>query len=173
MGRCEINSSNKQSGFGMVEALMAILVLSIGLLGLATLQTQGLRNTNSAYFRTQANMMAASMLDSMRANVTAARAGSYNLYMHETPTGNNVANKSLISWVNRIGKALPSGDGAISCDASSCAVAIRWDDSLGGGNSMHGRVDFDNDGINDNIADTALGELSPTDRNILVLRTRI
>ncbi len=164
-----INNSTKQSGFGMVEALVAIVVLSIGLLGLATLQTQGLRNTNSAYFRTQANMMAASMLDSMRANAVAARAGSYNITMDETPTGNNVINKSLISWINHIDKALPSGDGAIRCNASACAVAVRWDDSLGGGNSVLGAVDFDG-GAADNISDYDSGMV---DRNILILRTRI
>lgn len=161
---------NTQKGFGMVEALVATVVLSIGLLGLATLQTQGLRNNNSAYFRTQANMLAASMLDYMRANPPAARAGDFDILMSETPSGTTAVKKNLVGWINRIGEALPSGDGAISCDKDSCVVAIRWDDSLAMGDSSVGLLDYDANGIADNIADK---EANVPDRAILVLRTRI
>lgn len=57
-----------QSGVSMIEVLVAIIVLSIGLLGLAGLQTAGLKYNQSANFRSTATMMAYSILDSMRAS---------------------------------------------------------------------------------------------------------
>ena len=45
--------AHRSSGFSLVEVLIALVILSIGLLGLAGLQAAGLRNNNSAYLRTK------------------------------------------------------------------------------------------------------------------------
>ena len=55
-----------QRGFTMMEALVAILILSLGLLGLAMLQAQGLKFNTTAYTRTQASMLAYEIIDKMR-----------------------------------------------------------------------------------------------------------
>jgi len=55
-------------GFSMIEVLMALLVLGVGLLGLAILQTVNLRYTKSAQQRTQAINLATELLDTIRAN---------------------------------------------------------------------------------------------------------
>lgn len=67
------------NGYGLIEVLVAVLVLAIGLLGLAGLQTQSLRFNNEAYFRTQATILAMDMADRLRANLPTARnnPGSY------------------------------------------------------------------------------------------------
>ena len=57
-----------QHGFTLLEVLIALLVLSIGLLGLAALQTVGLRSNTMASFRTQATQVAYDIADRMRAN---------------------------------------------------------------------------------------------------------
>lgn len=62
----------QQKGVGMVEVLVAIVVLSIGLLGLGGLQLLSLRNNQGASSRTQAIATAASIIDSIRVNRTAA-----------------------------------------------------------------------------------------------------
>ena len=68
---------NKNAGFTLVEVLIAMLVLAIGLLGLAALQINSLRNNQSAYNRTQATLLAYEMADRMRTNKTAIASGSY------------------------------------------------------------------------------------------------
>lgn len=57
-----------QSGFSMIEVLVAVLVLALGLLGFALLQTANLRFTQSANYRTEATNLAYDLLDQMRAN---------------------------------------------------------------------------------------------------------
>jgi len=61
-------SGNKQRGFTLLEVLIALLVLSIGLLGLAALQTTGLRSNEMASMRTTATQLAYDISDRMRAN---------------------------------------------------------------------------------------------------------
>lgn len=67
-----------QAGVGLIEVLIAVLVLSIGFLGIAALQAKALSNNNSAMARTQASIAAYSMFDAMRADRTAALNGNYN-----------------------------------------------------------------------------------------------
>jgi type IV pilus assembly protein PilV len=55
-------------GFTLLEVLIALLVLSIGLLGLAALQTVGLRSNQMASMRTLATQAAYDITDRMRAN---------------------------------------------------------------------------------------------------------
>lgn len=55
-------------GFSLIEVLVALLVLSIGLLGLAALQTTGLAFNHQSYERTQAVLQAYDIIDRMRAN---------------------------------------------------------------------------------------------------------
>lgn len=57
-----------QRGFSLMEVLVAVMVLAIGLLGLAALQTQGIRFNQDAYTRSQATMLAFDIMDRMRAN---------------------------------------------------------------------------------------------------------
>lgn len=66
-------SRRKTSGFTLIEVLIALVVLSFGLLGLATMQLNGLRNTNNAYYRTQASALANELVERIHANTN----GSY------------------------------------------------------------------------------------------------
>lgn len=69
----------RQTGFSLIEVLVALLVLSIGLLGLAMLQVTGMKFNSDAYFRTQATILAYDIIDRMRANDDGAKDGSYNI----------------------------------------------------------------------------------------------
>lgn len=57
-----------QSGFSMIEVLIALVVLAVGLLGVALLQTVSLRYSQSANYRTKAVNLAYDWLDQVRAN---------------------------------------------------------------------------------------------------------
>ena len=74
-----------QHGFSLLEVMIALLVLAVGLLGLAALQNMGLRLNHQSYERTQATILIDDMIDRMRANPAAVVAGTYNLAMTGTP----------------------------------------------------------------------------------------
>jgi type IV pilus assembly protein PilV len=62
------NLSQRQSGITLLEVLIAVLVLAIGLLGIAGLQTSALTNNFVSYQYTQAAILTQSMVERMRAN---------------------------------------------------------------------------------------------------------
>lgn len=68
-----------QRGFSLLEVLIALLVLAVGLLGLAALQNMGLRFNHQSYERTQATILIEDMIDRMRANPAGVVTGNYNL----------------------------------------------------------------------------------------------
>ena len=126
----------KNSGFSLLEVLVALVVLSIGLLGLAALQITGLKNNQSAYYRTSATVMAYDMADRMRLNRTVAQSGGYNLAIADNaPGGTSLADTDRIDWLNNIAAALPVGDGAIGLTTVGTkqivSITIQWDDSRG------------------------------------------
>jgi type IV pilus assembly protein PilV len=74
-----ILSPRAAGGFTLLEVLVALLILSFGLIGLAMLQTVGLKfNTNSAT-RTQSTFLAYDIIDRMRANPSAISGGLYDV----------------------------------------------------------------------------------------------
>lgn len=72
------SEQTQQAGFSLLEVLIALLVLAIGLLGLAALQNVGLRLNSQSYERTQATILIDDMIDRMRANSAGVTAGDYN-----------------------------------------------------------------------------------------------
>lgn len=123
-------------GFTLVEALIALIVLSIGLLGVAGMQIAGLRANLSAASRTQASYLADDIVDRMRANNTAARNGEYNVALGVTPTGTTTAQKDVQTWVTEL-QTLPSGKGSIGVNPTTniATITIQWVDSRGGDSS--------------------------------------
>jgi type IV pilus assembly protein PilV len=57
-----------QRGFGLIESLVALVVISVGMIGMAALYGQGLGASRTAYYRTQAVNLAADMADRIRVN---------------------------------------------------------------------------------------------------------
>jgi type IV pilus assembly protein PilV len=114
--------------------LIALLVLSFGLLGVAGLQAYSLRNNNSAYHRSQATALGYEAIDMMRANAPAAVARQeYNVVLGGLPTGTTRPALEVRSWKNRVAAALPTGDGQVACDPATriCTVTVQWDDTRG------------------------------------------
>lgn len=69
----------RQRGLSLLEILISVLVLSVGILGMATLQLQALKSNQSALTRTEATQYAYMITDMMRANRSAALLGQYNV----------------------------------------------------------------------------------------------
>lgn len=126
----------RAGGFTFIEALVALVVLSIGLLGIAALQLTSLRTNHSASLRSQATLLAYDMVDRMRANRTAALGGAYDIDLEDgTVTGTGVAVADLNRWTANLSNTLPAGDGSIARSVSGTTttfvVTIQWDDSRG------------------------------------------
>jgi len=68
---------SKQSGVGLIEVLIAIVILSVGFLAAAKMQVAGMRYSQNAYFLSQGNFMLRDMTDRMRANREGVIAGHY------------------------------------------------------------------------------------------------
>lgn len=120
-------------GFTLVEVLVALLVLSIGLLGIAGLQLKSLHDNQDAYVRLQASILASDIIERMRANRAAARAGEYNIALTDTPaSGASLSELDVKAWRDRLKLALPAGLGAVSVDTDQVMVIIQWDDRRDG-----------------------------------------
>src|ERR1700733_499043 len=68
----------RSGGFTLIEVLVSMVILSIGLLGIAKLMLFSSRSNDSAYLRSQATELAYEILDNMRANRQEAIALTYN-----------------------------------------------------------------------------------------------
>ena len=126
--------SRRQRGLSLIEVLIAMLILAIGLLGIAAMQAITLRNSQSAFDRTQAVVLSYAMLDRMRANSAAARAGSYNLAETCTaPTGTaTLIQNDHRQWIQELRGTMGDATttcGTISCVASVCSITVKWNDS--------------------------------------------
>jgi type IV pilus assembly protein PilV len=125
---------DRARGFSLIEVLVAVVVLSIGLLGLAALQVSGLRVGQSSFYRAQAAQLATDMADRLRANAGEAR--SCELAFTDTPSGSTTCQRDLAEWRTRL-LALPGGSGAVDVDpvTNLVTITVQWDDSRGGGNT--------------------------------------
>lgn len=133
--------ASDQRGVALIEVLVAFLILSVGLLGFSALQVRALKATQSSLQRTDAVMLANSILESMRANRAAALLQSYNRSKTcgaYTATG-SLANADLAGWFAALQSGLGSGQGTcgdITCNGEGmCTVNVYWDDSRAQGGS--------------------------------------
>lgn len=131
------NSPGRASvaGVGLIEVLVAVLVLSIGLLGVAALQATALRSSQSSLERSQGVIHAHSIFDMMRANAAEARTGGYVMPMTcNVPTGGSISANDKRTWIESMQRDLGlEACGQITCVAPFCTVTVRWNDSRAGG----------------------------------------
>lgn len=133
----------RQGGFTLLEVLVALLVLSLGLLGLAGLQTMSLKFNTQSYQRTQATMLIDSMIDRMRANPDAVNSGVYNNIAlgavaasysfsstcpRQCADADDLARYDIHQWLAAIGAPgmLTNGKGGVSFDGTRHTVTITW-----------------------------------------------
>ena len=119
----------REAGFTLMEVLVAFLILSVGLLGLAGLQMKGLAYAHQSYQRSLATLLAQDMADRMRANRPAVLLGDYHLTSPPsdpsfTCSGVNsctpakLAALDLYQWYHQeIAADLPNGKGVVCVDS--------------------------------------------------------
>lgn len=128
-----VRPERDEHGFSLIEVLVAVVILAIGLIGLAALHTQSMRFNFSAYLRSQATAFAYDMSDRMRANWIAANAGAYDIDIGDSAAGGStVAAADLLEWKTALAATLPSGDGAVARNNNGLfTITVQWDDSRG------------------------------------------
>ncbi len=153
-----VRHPTRADGFTIVEVLISLLILSVGLMGLATLQVVGLQNTQGGAQRAQAAFLAYDITDRMRTNPAAVTAGSYNLaapVINTQPQGvgpgpvaivmvdcfgaaancssAQMAAHDLGQWQTQLGAYLNNGTGAIATvdniTTTLVTVTIQWADA--------------------------------------------
>ncbi len=141
------NQGDRQAGFSMVEALVALVVLSVGMLGIASLYVVSLRSSGSAISRTQAVNLASDLADRIRANRSAGEAyeavvsTSDEAAAVDTCIGQAVtcdpatmAAYDLSVWRQQITATMPGGTtGTVAVDGAASprtyTITIEWTES--------------------------------------------
>jgi type IV pilus assembly protein PilV len=135
----------RQRGFTLLEILIAVIVLSIGLLGLAALQASSLKNSEGSLQRSVAVAAAYSLVDRIQAARTnnvqpadyatampmPAAVGACNL-----PGTGTLQGRDINDWILGVGGAGglrqnlgPNACGGVSCAGTDCIVRVLWSDS--------------------------------------------
>lgn len=119
-----IGKLKQQRGVSLLEVLISVLVLSIGLLGVAALQTSSMRNTNSALEKSMAVILTDTLSELLRANPEAARLGNYAF---SNCTGS--ASLGTQAWVLDVKQATRADAcPVVSWDGTRYTVTILWGD---------------------------------------------
>ncbi len=141
-----MKSMSLQRGISLLETLIAVLVLAIGLLGVAGLQTTNLKNSQSAHQRTMAVMLAGSMAERIRANPVLAATGAFTLSKtcSAVSLSGSIQNVERTQWISEVLLALGTAGtscGEVSYDGAAriYTIVVSWDDSraLGGSSAMN------------------------------------
>lgn len=126
-----------QSGFTLVEVLVALLIVSIGLLGIAAMQSLALRNTGSSMERSQAVIQTYSYLDVLRANRD--RAVLSQLDMNMVCDAENLPSSQVEqrTWITQLHQTLgPDSCGKVEClGGGKCTITVQWNDTRAEGGS--------------------------------------
>jgi type IV pilus assembly protein PilV len=138
----------QQNGFTLIEILVSMVILAIGLLGLAGLQMTSLRHNLSSYHRSQATQLAYDMADRMRVNIINSKLGSNSVYVKKNPSNAqkkaaclriqtecnpiNMAEQDLYDWNQHIIQKLPDGEGKIEAlgvvTDKTFTITLTWVD---------------------------------------------
>ena len=128
--------ANRQRGVSLVESMIALLVISIGLLGIAALQITSMKQNNSALHHSQAVWIGYNIADRIRANFTQFNnyagiktSGTYSQdCIGGSCTAAQLVDSDAADWATAM-QALPGGVGIISSpSANELLISIMWDD---------------------------------------------
>ena len=133
-----MSARKHQTGFGLIEVLVSLLIVSIGLLGIASLQIMALKNVGSSMERSQAVIQTYSYLDVLRANRAKAVISGLDVPVMTCDPENIAASKvEQRKWLTQLQETLgPQSCGQVEClGGGKCTITVQWDDSRAEGGS--------------------------------------
>lgn len=117
----------RQKGFSLLEVMIAVFVLAIGLLGVAGLQLVSMKSGQSAFLRSQATLLAYTIVDDIRANRT--NASDYAIALSDTSSSaSGLAGDAVDDWLGDLAAELPAGDGSVTVSGTRITVSVQWAD---------------------------------------------
>lgn len=131
-------SRRLHAGLSLVESLVAILVLALGIAGLAWTQARLLVEGRSANARSTAILHISDLSNRMMFNQATAASGGYSLAWGEVPparncsttcSGGELAQSDLAAWRAALSQALPTGNASVfrsAGDPRQIGIAISW-----------------------------------------------
>lgn len=136
-------SRRHHRGDTMIEVLVTVLILAVGVLGVAAMQVTTLKNLNSSHSASIAAMLAEDFSERMRANSEAALDNDYNHSAAPANQTNCVANTctpadlavyDMNTWWQTLNANLPSASGEVTRDVGSdtFVITVRWDEDRSG-----------------------------------------
>jgi len=136
-----MNTRKTQKGFGLIEVLVSLLIVSVGLLGIASLQIVALKNVGSSMERSQAVIQTYSYMDLLRANKSKAKGSQLDLPMTCDPA-NLEGSPEQATWIEQLHATLgPQSCGMVECGGGGkCTITVQWDDSRAEGGSTEQKL---------------------------------
>ena len=113
------SGSRSQTGFTLIEVLVALLVLLVGLLGVVGMQYLSLQQVNNANLRSQVNLHAQQMVEMIRANDNDA-----------------LTTAEVNAWKASLGRDVPGATGAVTMNTNTVDVTITWDERQYGNDAV-------------------------------------
>lgn len=120
-----------QAGVGLIEVLIALVILSLGMLGMAGLQMWSLKSNQGSMERGMAVMQTHTIVDSMRAARTSAMDNQFDIGLEDEVGEERTAyaTAALTTWRQSLLDNLGTGaTGGIDCDGARCVIRIQWQD---------------------------------------------
>ncbi len=123
---------NRQKGFTLVEVLVALIVLSIGMLGIAALYLESLRASRQALVRTEAVTLASDIADKIRSNRNPANNYDCGGTCDANEGVNAIAQADLNAWRTAVTATLPGGAADITYTAAAAnapnvyVISVSW-----------------------------------------------
>lgn len=137
-------AAGRMRGVSLIEVLVSVVIIGIGLLGIAAMQSVALRGGQSSLESSMAVMQTNAILEAMRAN--RANAAAYNGSYSAPPAASTAAQRDLNEWIAGM-QGVPNWDNQTTEPAiigagvsatiagcpDDCVITLRWDDTRAGG----------------------------------------
>jgi len=129
-----------QAGTTLIEILVSVIILAIGMLGLAAMQNTSLRFSYDSYVRTQASFLAYDLIDRIRANPDAnlytldatQTIAQQNCFSGDTCTPAQIRQFDLHYWQQQVNQLLPDATVAVTFDNTQniYTMTLSWEDRV-------------------------------------------